>query len=161
MARLAGVEPATPRSEVWCSVQLSYRRWSDGRRLRQARPPAVFRRSSEGKYGAMGGMSTPACRVISRGGAAFPFTRFRRACAAGASIPAPAACEPPLPRLRRGSCGRARREGAPFPSLRGDTPRPEIRRHAGRARHTMAGEPRSPDGSGQANVHRERPEDAR
>ena len=27
MARRKGFEPLTPRFEVWCSIQLSYRRW--------------------------------------------------------------------------------------------------------------------------------------
>ena len=35
--RPTGLEPVTPRSEVWCSIQLSYGRVVDSRRIRWTR----------------------------------------------------------------------------------------------------------------------------
>ncbi len=54
MARRKGFEPLTPKFEVWCSIQLSYRRLLMGHDLIQA-----HRRD-----GAPGKIRTPAPRIV-------------------------------------------------------------------------------------------------
>ena len=41
LARLAGLEPATPSLEGWCSIQLSYKRKENGRG-REIRTPDIL-----------------------------------------------------------------------------------------------------------------------